>query len=60
MKELFKTEWGEKGKNFNDLSEGERKQLAALYRAGDPDAVALINGMMDVTYSKQYDKYTTG
>ena len=58
--ELFKTGLGETGRNFNDLSETERKQLAALYNAGDPDAVALINGMMDVAYSKQYEKYTDG
>ena len=59
VQELFKTRLGEKGRDLNDLSKGERKQLAALYNAGDPDAVALINGIMDVTYSKQYDKYTT-
>lgn len=60
VQELFRTGLGEGGRNFNDLSENERKQLAALYNAGDPDAVALINGMMDVAYSKQYEKYTSG
>jgi len=41
-----------KVKTLNDLTETERKQLAALYMAGDPHAITMIHGTLEFAYSE--------